>query len=155
QILASILTLIGTFGIMMVLSPLLTFVTMSIIPVLLISMRWITKRTGPLYKLQQSRLGELNGFEEETVSGHHTANTFSQEKRVIHAITETHNHVHHTRCWALTIAACIPEVMNMLNYVGLGLVGLVGGLLAINGAGGVTVGINVIFIDYARQFTRP
>src|SRR5699024_10050397 len=39
QILASILTLIGTFSIMMVLSPLLTFVTMSIIPVLLISMR--------------------------------------------------------------------------------------------------------------------
>lgn len=155
QILASILTLIGTFGIMMVLSPLLTFVTMSIIPVLLISMRWITKRTGPLYKLQQSRLGELNGFVEETVSGQHIVKTFSQEKRVIHAFTEKNNQLHHTGFWALTISGFIPKVMNMLNYVSFGLIALVGGLLAINGAGGVTVGIIVIFTEYARQFTRP
>src|SRR5699024_5418804 len=49
----------------------------------------------------------------------------------------------------------IPKVMNMLNYVSFGLIALVGGLLAINGAGGVTVGIIVIFTEYARQFTRP
>lgn len=56
QIFASILTLLGTVSIMLYLSPVLTLVTMSIIPVMFFSMRWITRRTGPLYKLQQRDL---------------------------------------------------------------------------------------------------
>lgn len=46
QIFASILTLLGTVSIMLYLSPVLTLVTMSIIPVMFFSMRWITRRTG-------------------------------------------------------------------------------------------------------------
>src|SRR5690625_3452769 len=65
QIFASIITLIGTVSVMLYLSPLLTVITMSIIPMLFIAMRWITKRTGPLYKLQQNDLGDLNGYVEE------------------------------------------------------------------------------------------
>src|SRR5699024_260198 len=56
--------------------------------------------------------------------------------------------------WALTISGFIPKVMNMLNYVSFGLFSLVGGLLAINGSGGVAVVIIVIFTEYDRQLTR-
>lgn len=61
QIFASILTLFGTIVVMLVLSPLLTVITMGIIPAMFMAIRWITNRTGPLYKLQQQHLGELNG----------------------------------------------------------------------------------------------
>src|SRR5699024_7476716 len=81
QIFTSILTLIGTVVVMLVLSPLLTLITMMIVPVMFLAIRWITKRTGPLYKLQQQHLGKLNGYVEETVSGQHVIKTFSQEKR--------------------------------------------------------------------------
>lgn len=153
QIFASILTLVGTVVVMLFLSPILTLVTMSIVPVMFLGMRWITKRTGPLYKLQQSDLGELNGYVEETVSGQHVVKTYSQEKRVISEFKERNEKLQHTGFWAMTISGFIPKVMNMLNFLSFGLIALVGGILAVNGM--ITVGVIVIFTEYARQFTRP
>ncbi|PAV29166.1 multidrug ABC transporter ATP-binding protein [Virgibacillus profundi] len=155
QIFASVLTLVGTVGVMLYLSPILTFVTMSIIPLMFLGMKWITKRTGPLYKLQQNDLGEVNGYVEEIVSGQHIVKTFSQEDRVIREFEERNNKLKNTGFWALTISGFIPKVMNMLNFLSFGLIALVGGILAINGTGLVTVGVIVIFTEYARQFTRP
>ncbi|WP_047985924.1 ABC transporter ATP-binding protein [Ornithinibacillus californiensis] len=154
QVFSSVLTLIGTVGVMLYLSPILTLVTMSIIPVMFFATRWITKRTGPLYKLQQKRLGELNGYVEETVSGQHVVKTYSQEERVISEFELKNKDLNHSGFWALTLAGFIPKVMNMLNFLSFGMIALVGGILAINTTL-VTVGTIVIFTEYSRQFTRP
>ncbi|WP_047982357.1 ABC transporter ATP-binding protein [Ornithinibacillus contaminans] len=154
QVFSSVLTLVGTVGVMIYLSPVLTVVTMSIIPVMFLATRWITKRTGPLYKLQQKRLGELNGYVEETISGQHVVKTFSQEERVINEFELKNKDLNHSGFWALTISGFIPKVMNMLNFLSFGMIALVGGILAIN-TDLVTVGVIVIFTEYARQFTRP
>ncbi|MCS0542635.1 ABC transporter ATP-binding protein, partial [Aeromonas veronii] len=69
QIFSSLLTLVGTVAIMVWLSPLLTLITMMIIPIMFIGIKWITKRTGKLFKEQQRYFGELNGYFEETISG--------------------------------------------------------------------------------------
>jgi len=153
QIFASILTLVGTMVVMFMLSPLLTVITMSIIPIMFIAMRWITKRTGPLYKLQQNDLGDLNGYVEETVSGQHIIKTFSREQQVINEFEGKNNHLLKTSFWAMLFSGYIPKVMNMLNFLSFGLIALFGGVLAINGV--ITVGVIVIFTEYARQFTRP
>lgn len=153
QIFASILTLVGTMVVMFILSPLLTVITMSIIPIMFIAMHWITKRTGPLYKLQQNDLGDLNGYVEETVSGQHIIKTFSREQHVIGEFQEKNNHLLKTSFWAMLFSGYIPKVMNMLNFLSFGLIALFGGVLAINGV--ITVGVIVIFTEYARQFTRP
>ncbi|WP_373895716.1 ABC transporter ATP-binding protein [Virgibacillus sp. CBA3643] len=154
QIFSSVLTLVGTIAVMLYLSPILTVVTMSVIPVMLFAIRWITKRTGPLYKLQQKDIGEVNGYVEEIVSGQHVVKTFSQEEQVIQAFEERNNRLKNTGFWAQTIAGFIPKIMNMLNFLSFGLIALVGGILAINTTL-VTVGVIVIFTEYARQFTRP
>ncbi|WP_100011503.1 ABC transporter ATP-binding protein [Lentibacillus sediminis] len=154
QIFASILTLVGTIAVMLYLSPILTVVTMSIIPAMFFAIRWITKRTGPLYKLQQRDIGEVNGYVEEIVSGQHVVKTFSQEDRVVSEFGERNNRLMHSGFWAQSIAGLIPKVMNMLNYLSFGMIALVGGILAIN-TSLVTVGVIVIFTEYARQFTRP
>ena len=153
QIFASVLTLIGTVIVMLILSPLLTFITMLIIPIMFIAMRWITKRTGPLYKLQQRDLGVLNGYVEETVSGQHVVKTFSQEQRVIGEFEERNANLKRSGFWSMVFSGFIPKVMNMLNFLSFGLIALFGGILAINDV--ITVGIIVIFTEYARQFTRP
>ncbi|MDY0396104.1 ABC transporter ATP-binding protein [Virgibacillus halophilus] len=153
QIISSVLTLVGTLAVMLTLSPLLTLVTAVIIPVMLVSIRWITNRTGPLFKLLQSHIGEMNGYVEEIVSGQHVVKAFSQEDRVLSEFDERNSRLRHAGFWAQTISGCIPKVMNMLNFLSFGLIALVGGLLAIKGI--VTVGIIVIFTEYARQFTRP
>lgn len=153
EIFASVLTLIGTITVMLYLSPLLTAITMSIVPLMIIAMRYITARTGPLYKLQQKKLGHLNGYVEEAISGQHVIKTFSQEKRVMKEFDEMNQSLNHVSFWAMLYAGFIPKVMNLLNFLSFGLIALFGGILAIKGF--ITVGIIVIFTEYARQFTRP
>src|SRR5690625_438566 len=153
QIFSSILTLVGTVTVMLILSPLLTVITMTIIPVMFLAMRWITKRTGPLYKKQQKDLGDLNGYVEEIMTGQHIVKTFSQEKRVIHEFKDKNRQLQLSGFWSMVFSGYIPKVMNMLNFLSFGLIALFGGILAINDF--ISVGVIVIFTEYARQFTRP
>ncbi|WP_077600951.1 ABC transporter ATP-binding protein [Oceanobacillus sojae] len=156
QIFASVLTLVGTVSIMLYLSPVLTLVTMSIIPVMFFAMRWITRRTGPLYKLQQRDLGDVNGYVEEIVSGQHVVKTYSQEDYVTSQFEQRNKSLQNTGFWALTISGLIPKIMNTLNFLSFAMIAFVGGVLVITSDGSlVTVGTIVIFTEYARQFTRP
>ena len=153
QMFQSITTLIGTIIIMLILSPLLTVITFIIIPLLWVGMRWITKRTGPLYKIQQDDLGQMNGFIEESFTGLEVIKTFSKEQDMIDSFNHTNAKLFQSGFWAQTYAGFIPKVMNLLNFLSFGMIALIGGLLAIKGY--ITVGVIVIFIEYARQFTRP
>lgn len=153
QIFSSVLTLIGTLTVMLLLSPLLTAITMVVVPLLFIGTKWITNRTGPLYKLQQRDLGDMNGFVDETFAGQKMIKLFSQEERFSEAFKSHNETLRLSSFWSQTISGFIPKVMNMLNFLSFALIALFGGWLAIRGT--VTVGIIVIFIEYARQFTRP
>ncbi|ARK25214.1 multidrug ABC transporter ATP-binding protein [Sporosarcina sp. P37] len=155
QVFSSLLTLIGTLSIMLYLSPLLTLLTMIIVPLMFFAMRWITRRTGVLFKEQQRALGELNGMIEETVSGQRVVKAFSQEQNVISEFAQKSESLRTAGFWAQTYSGFIPKVMNTLNNMSFAIVAGVGGLLAVTGYGGVTVGTIVIFSEYARQFTRP
>lgn len=156
QIFSSVLTLLGTLIVMLLLSPILTAVTMVIVPIMYLAMKWITARTGPLYKLQQKHLGEVNGYVEEVLSGQHVVKTYSQEKTVIDGFEKRNNELKKTGFWAMLFAGYIPKIMNMLNFLSFGLIAFAGGLLAIySNQELVTVGMIVIFTEYARQFTRP
>src|SRR5699024_3358312 len=119
QIFSRIITLVGTVSVMLYLSPLLTVVTMTIIQFMFISIRWITRRTGPLYKLQQKDLGELNGYVEEIVSGQHVVKTYSQDERVIDEFAERNRNLQNTGFWSLTISGFIPKVLNRLSLLSL------------------------------------
>lgn len=155
QVFSSILTLTGTLAVMLYLSPLLTLLTMIIVPVMFVAMRWITRRTGLLFKEQQRAVGELNGMIEETISGQRIVKAFSQEQRVMEEFAEKSDRLRQTGFWALTYSGFIPKVMNMLNNAAFAVVAGVGGLLALKGDGTVTIGTIVVFSEFARQFTRP
>ncbi|WCM62350.1 ABC transporter ATP-binding protein [Paenibacillus polymyxa] len=153
QIFSSILTLIGTLTVMLWLSPLMTLLTFIVVPLMAAGMRWITRRTGPLYKERQKNLGELNGYIEETLSGQQIIKAFSQEKRVIHGFGERNDHIRLSGFWAQTISGFIPKLMNGLNNLSFAIVAGIGGILAIRGS--ITIGTIIVFVEYARQFTRP
>lgn len=155
QVFSSVLTLIGTVALMLYLSPLLTLLTMIIIPVMFIAMRWITRRTGKLFKEQQRAVGELNGMIEETISGQRIVKAFSQEEHVMAEFAEKSDRLRRTGFWAMTYSGFIPKVMNTLNNASFAVVAGVGGILALTGDGSVTIGTIVIFSELARQFTRP
>jgi ATP-binding cassette subfamily B protein len=155
QVFSSVLTLVGTFGVMLYLSPTLTGLTLLIVPVMFIAIRWITRRTGLLFKEQQQAVGELNGMIEETISGQRIVKAFSQEERVTEEFALKSERLRQTGFWALTYSGFIPKVMNMLNNASFAIVAGVGGILALRGDGAVTIGTIVIFAEFARQFTRP
>ena len=153
QVFSSLLTLTGTVIVMLTLSPLLTVLTMLIIPLMYMATRWITRRTGKLFKEQQASLGALNGMIEETISGQRVVKAFSQEERVKEEFRKKSTGLRRTGFWALTYSGFIPKVMNLLNNISFAIVAGIGGVLAYNGF--VSIGTIVIFTEYARQFTRP
>jgi len=153
QIFASILMLIGTISVMLYLSPLLTLITLTIVPVMLLGMRWITKRTGKLFKAQQNNLGELNGYIQESMSGQRIIKTFSQEDKVMSEFEQRNIELKKAGFWAQTISGFIPKLMNMLNNLSFAIIAGVGGILVLNEM--ITIGVIVIFAEYSRQFTRP
>lgn len=153
QIFSSVLTLAGTILVMLSLSPLLTLLTLLIVPLMFYGMKWITKRTSVLFKEQQRNLGELNGFIEETISGQKIVKTFSQEQKVIAEFIEKGERLKTSGFWAQTYSGFIPKLMNMLNNLSFAIIVCVGGILALNGT--VSIGMIVIFTEYSRQFTRP
>ncbi len=153
QIFSSILTLVGTIIVMLWLSPLLTLLTFLVVPLMVLGMRWITWRTGPLFRQQQRNLGDLNGYVEETLSGQRIIKAFSQEQKVMNEFRTRNEMIKQSGFWAQAISGFIPKLMNALNNLSFALIACVGGILAIHGS--ISIGVIVIFVEYARQFTRP
>lgn len=153
QISFSVLTLIGTIAVMLWMSPLLTVITLIVIPMMVMGMKWITRRTGLLFKEQQQNLGELNGYVEEMITGQRIVKAFSQEQRVISEFLAKNERLKQSAFWAQTISGFIPKLMNALNNASFTLIAGIGGMFALKGW--ITIGTIVAFAEYARQFTRP
>ncbi|WP_043931266.1 ABC transporter ATP-binding protein [Bacillus sp. EB01] len=153
QVFSSILMLVGTISVMLWLSPLLTVISLIIVPLMYMGMKWITNRTGVLFKSQQRNLGELNGFIEETISGQRIVKTFSQEQKVIDEFIEKNGRLRQSGFWAQTFSGFIPKLMNVLNNVSFTIIAAVGGIFALKGM--ITIGVIIVFAEYSRQFTRP
>ncbi|MFD1136341.1 ABC transporter ATP-binding protein [Paenibacillus urinalis] len=153
QVTSSILTLVGVVTVMLTLSPLLTLLTFIVVPLMVLGMRWITRRTGPLFKERQKNLGDLNGYIEETLSGQRIIKAFSQEERVITSFQEKNDKIRLSGFWAQTISGFIPKLMNSLNNLSFAIIAGIGGIMVINDM--ITIGVIIIFAEYARQFTRP
>ncbi|MCJ7841189.1 ABC transporter ATP-binding protein/permease [Lederbergia sp. NSJ-179] len=153
QLSSSIITLVGTITVMLMLSPLLTLITMIVVPIMYFGMKWITNRTGRLFKEQQRHLGDLNGFIQETIAGQTIVKTFSQEEKIIVEFMEKNERLKNAGYWAQVYSGFIPKLMNMLNNLNFAIIAGAGGLLALNEY--VSIGTIVVFTEYSRQFTRP
>jgi len=153
QLISSLLTFAGMLGLMIWLSPIMTLITLTIVPVMFAGMRWITSRTGRYFKETQRNTGALNGFVEETLSGQRIVKSFSRERAVIDDFMEKNARLRESAYWAQVYSGFIPKLMNMLNNMSFAVVAGAGGLLTLKGI--VSVGVIVTFAEYARQFTRP
>ena len=91
QLMAGILTIIGSLVMMLILSPLLTIASVITVPFVFLLTRTIAKKTGPLFKEQQNELGKLNGHIEETISGIHVVKAFNHETKAIKEFEEVND----------------------------------------------------------------
>ena len=91
QILTSLITVVGAFSMMLRISPTLVLVFVVTVPLSVAFTRYMTGRVRPLYRARSKKLGELNGFVEEYVSGQKTIRAYNREDGVLARFDEKNN----------------------------------------------------------------
>ena len=150
---SSLIILTGSLLMMVYLSPVLTLVSLVIIPLMWLLTRRITAYTRTLFWEQQTALGELNGFIEETLSGQKVIKVFTREDQCLREFGSCNAHLKRVGICAQIFTGLIGPLMNVLNNLSFALVVTVGGILVIKGF--TSVGVIVSFVSYIRFFNRP
>jgi ATP-binding cassette subfamily B protein len=153
QIITSITSVVGILIMMLTISWQMTLVALLVIPLSLVIVQFIVKRSQKYFRAQQDYLGNVNGHIEEMFSGHVEVKAFSAEERSIDTFNGLNTNLYHT-AWKSQFLSGI--MMPMMSFIGnLGYVGVVvmGGYLAIRNL--ITVGNIQAFIQYIRSFTQP
>jgi ATP-binding cassette subfamily B protein len=138
---------------MLVLSPVLTFVSLITVPLVFLLTKAIAKNTSDLFKEQQTQLGKLNGNIEESISGIQVVKAFNRQQKIIDEFAEINDSLCRVGLKAQILSGFLMPLMNVINNIGFAAVAWVGGILAVKNI--ITVGIIASFLSYSRQFTRP
>jgi ATP-binding cassette subfamily B protein len=153
QLISSIISLIGSLGMMLWISPLLTlFILIFTLAGLFLSKR-IARITKKYFSAQQKELGELNGYIEETISGQRVVKAYCREAEAISKFEIVNRRLNEAGIRAQILSGIIPPLMNCLGNISFVLGAAAGGLMAVKGT--MTVGMIAGFLNYAKQFTRP
>jgi ATP-binding cassette subfamily B protein len=155
QLISSVVSVVSILIVMFVLSWQLALATMLVIPLMFAVVGLLGRRTRPRFRASQNALGKLNGLMEETLSGQRVVIAFGQEDAAIARFETANQAAADAGIGAQFLAMLIPPLVMALNYLDLAVVVGVGSALAINGVGGITVGLIAAFTNYARRFTQP
>ena len=155
QFFSSAITIITVFVSMVATNIYLTLVVMASLAVILSATRFITSKSGKYFMQQQIAVGKLNGYIEEMIHGQKVVKVFCYEDRAKEKFDELNSNLCETVYNANKYANNIGPVNGALGNVQYALLALIGGLLAINGVGNVSVGLIVSFLQLSKTFIRP
>jgi ATP-binding cassette subfamily B multidrug efflux pump len=153
QLFTSTITLIGIFILMIYISPLLTLVTLVIVPLMLWVASRIIKRSKNYFTTQQAALGTVNGYVEEMIRGQKVVKVFCYEESASEDFEKLNYDLRDKATQAQLYSGVMMPVIQNLNTVNFALTATVGGLLAI--LRGLDLGGLASFLQYSRQFGRP
>ena len=153
QILTTMITVAGALVMMILISPRLVLIFAFTVPLSFILTRIITGKTRPLFRLRSRKLGELNGFVEEMISGQKTLKAYHQEKNTIEQFDARNEEAVETYYKAEYYGSVVGPAVNFINNLSLSLVSVFGALLYL--AGQMTIGNISSFILYSRKFSGP
>lgn len=153
QVITSVTTVVGVLIMMLTISPILTLISIIVIPLSGILMMMVVKRSQKYFIGQQKKLGELNGHIEEMYTGHNVVKAFGHEKKAINEFDEVNEGLYDVGWRAQFLSGLVMPIINFIGNLGYVLVAVVGGVLVTKGR--ITVGDIQAFIQYNRQFTQP
>ncbi len=153
QILQSVVTVTVSCIMMLTIAPKLVVIFVVTIPVTMLFTRWLARRVRPLFQRRSARLGELNGFVEEMLSGQKTIRAYGREDAVLEDFDEKNS----LAVKAYTVAEANGTItgpsVNFINNVSLALVCVFGSLLFLHGE--IRLGDLSSFVQYSRKFSGP
>ena len=153
QICAGTITVIGSFIMMVIISPILVLVMLVTIPLALLYTRYMAKKVRPLFRRRSVKLGELNGFVEEMVSGQMTIKAYAAENAVMERFDSINTDTAEAYYKAEYYGSMTGPTVNFINNLSLSLITVFGAVLYLSG--NMSLGNISSFIQYSRKFSGP
>lgn len=153
QILASVITVIGSFIMMVIISPSLVLVMLVTIPLSIWYTKYMSGKIRPLFHIRSEKLGQLNGFVEEMVSGQKTIKAYAREQVIMERFDSINQESVEAYYNSDYYGSIVGPTVNFINNLSLSLVTVFGALLYLFGY--MTVGNISSFVLYSRKFSGP
>ncbi len=153
QLSTSALTVVGSFLMLLILSPRLTCVFFVTVPLSALLTRFQMKRIHPLFRLRSKELGALNGFAEERVGRQRAIRTYGVEAADLRQFEAYNDGASRAYYEADRASAALGPSVNFINNVSLAAISMFGALMYLNGA--LTLGSLSSFVLYSRKFSGP
>ncbi|OUO90851.1 multidrug ABC transporter ATP-binding protein [Gordonibacter sp. An230] len=153
QLVTSTVTIVGVLAMMLSINPLMTLVTVVILPISFALIAVVVKRSQKFFLAQQNTLGEINGLVEETFSGHAVVRAFNREDDTVERFGETNARLYESAWKSQFVSGLMQPIMNFVGNLGYVAVAVTGSFLAVQGT--ITVGDIQAFIQYVKNFTQP
>ena len=153
QILSSVVTVVGSLYMMLTISPLLILVFAVTIPLSVFITRFITSRTRPLFRARSRKLGDLNGFVEEMLSGLKTAKAYNREDYTIDRFDKKNEEAVQAYYKSEYYGSTTGPTVSFVNNLSLSLVSVFGALLYLWRY--MSLGDVSSFVLYSRKFSGP
>ncbi len=151
QMLISVLSLVGTIGMMLALSMKLFSLMVVLAAVVIVVVRFITKKSSRSYRQQQKDAASVNGFVEEMIAGQRDIKVFTHEKQVMQDFEPINESFYQSSTAATTVTSIVGPILNNLSHFFYALTCAVGVLwLTGENAGGVLI----TFLGYIRNFAE-
>nr|WP_174919204.1 ABC transporter ATP-binding protein [Peptacetobacter hominis] len=153
QLITSVTTMVGILIMMLSISWIMTISALIVIPLSLLSVRMVVKRSQKYFRSQQEFLGHVNGQVEETYGGQSIVRVFNKEKEVTEEFNRLNDRLYDSAWRSQFLSGMMQPIMGFIGNFGYVVVSILGGYLAIRKT--IEVGDIQSFIQYVRSFTQP
>ena len=153
QVITSVATLIGTLVMMFSISPLMTIISIVILPVSAFLISFVVKHSQKFFRQQQEYLGHINGQVEEVYGGHLIIKAYNKEEETVSAFRQANDVLYRSAWKSQFLSGLMMPIMQFVGNLGYAGVAISGGILAIKKV--ITIGDIQAFIQYVKNFTQP
>lgn len=153
QLLTTVITVVGALVMMLTISPRLVLVFAFTVPLSLLITKSITGKTRPLFRQRSAKLGEMNGFVEEMISGQKTLKAYGREEYTQKRFDKKNKDAVDAYYRAEYYGSIVGPCVNFINNLSLSLISVFGALLYL--AGSMSIGDISSFVLYSRKFSGP
>ena len=153
NIITSSVTVVGTFIMMLVISPVLTLLIIAMLFIMFFVIKTIGGQSAQAFKRQQKAVGAVNGYIEEMIEGQKVVKVFCHEDASKDNFAQLNEEMRQAATMANTCANILMPIMGNLSYFNYAITAAVGAVLAINGY--VDLGSIAAFLQYTRSFSQP
>lgn len=153
QLITSVTTLIGVLVMMLSINVWMTLVALFVLPVSMVIINQVMKRSQKYFRDQQKYLGEVNGQIEENFGGHQVVKVFNKENDVVETFEKDNQKLYESAWKSQFFSGMMMPVMQFVGNLGYVMVAFLGGYFTIKGS--IQVGDIQSFFQYIRNFTQP